>query len=105
MLSGFIYILVDKYQESLPPEYARIFAFDNFARTQKHVFAKALEMEQEDREYCVSAGSYVRLHVKEVPVAVAYRLQELVKTVPLIASGLLQHESKISVLHFRYVPL
>ncbi|XP_044511758.1 pre-rRNA-processing protein TSR1 homolog isoform X1 [Mangifera indica] len=87
-------------KESLPPEYARIFAFDNFARTQKHVFAKALEMEQEDREDCVPAGLYVRLHVEEVPVAVAYRLQELVKTVPLVASGLLQHESKISVLHF-----
>ncbi|KAF9601778.1 hypothetical protein IFM89_022946 [Coptis chinensis] len=30
-------------KESLPPEYARIFAFDNFTRTQKHVLAKALE--------------------------------------------------------------
>ncbi|XP_031254614.1 pre-rRNA-processing protein TSR1 homolog isoform X1 [Pistacia vera] len=87
-------------KESLPPEYARIFAFDNLARTQKHVFAKSLEMEQEDREDCVPASSFVRLHIKEVPVTVAYRLQELVKTVPLVASGLLQHESKMSVLHF-----
>ncbi|KAG9452918.1 hypothetical protein H6P81_005822 [Aristolochia fimbriata] len=49
-------------QESLPLDYARTFAFDNFSRTQKHVIAKALE--------------------------------------PVVACGLLQHESRMSVLHF-----
>ncbi|PQP93241.1 pre-rRNA-processing protein TSR1 homolog [Prunus yedoensis var. nudiflora] len=34
-------------KESLPLEYARIFAFDNFNRTQKNVLAKALDMEQQ----------------------------------------------------------
>ncbi|KAJ4702261.1 pre-rRNA-processing protein TSR1-like [Melia azedarach] len=87
-------------KESLPPEYARIFSFDNFARTQKHVFAKALKMEQDGTDDCVTAGSYVRLHIKEVPAGIAHRLCEIAKTVPLIASGLLQHESKMSVLHF-----
>ncbi|KAK4854055.1 hypothetical protein QYF36_018336 [Acer negundo] len=87
-------------KESLPPEYARIFAFDNFARTQKHVLKKALEIEQGNSDDCVPASSYVRLHIKEVPVGIAYRLCETAKTAPLIASGLLQHESKMSVLHF-----
>ncbi|KAH7523416.1 hypothetical protein FEM48_Zijuj06G0008700 [Ziziphus jujuba var. spinosa] len=87
-------------KESLPPEYARIFAFDNFARTQKHVLSKALDKEREDGDDCASASSYVRLHIKEVPSAVASKLCLLANTMPIIACGLLQHESKMSVLHF-----
>ncbi|KAL3845392.1 hypothetical protein ACJIZ3_002795 [Penstemon smallii] len=81
-------------KESLPPEYARIFAFDNFSRTKKHVFAKSL-----DEQETVPAGSYARLYIKEVPEGVASKLC-MSKTIPVIASGLLQHESKVSVLHF-----
>lgn len=95
--------LLNEYQESLPPEYARIFAFDNFARTQKLVLAKALDMEQENRDDCIPVSSYVRLHIKEVSNGVACKVCLMAKTVPLIASGLLQHESKMSVLHFRYL--
>ncbi|KAG7971506.1 hypothetical protein I3843_07G137300 [Carya illinoinensis] len=87
-------------KESLPPEYARIFAFDNFARTQRHVLANALDMEQGNRDDCVPASSYVRLHIKDIPNAIACKLCLLGKTVPVVASGLLQHESKMSVLHF-----
>lgn len=49
------------------------------------------------------ASSYVRLHIKEVPLSVASRLCDRSKISPVIACGLLQHESKISVLHFRYI--
>lgn len=87
-------------KESLPPEYAKIFAFDNFKRTQKHVLANALDVEQADRDDCVPAGTYVRLHVREVPTGVATGLCDLVKTLPIVSCGLLQHESKMSVLHF-----
>lgn len=87
-------------KESLPPEYARIFAFDNFARTQKHVLSNALDMEQENRDDCMPTGSYISLHIKEVPNGVACKLCSLAKTVPVVASGLLRHESKMSVLHF-----
>ncbi|XP_021902553.1 pre-rRNA-processing protein TSR1 homolog [Carica papaya] len=87
-------------KESLPPEYARIFAFDNFNRTQKHVLAQALEMEQGNRDDCVPASSYVRLHVKDIPLDLASKLCVLAKTSPVVACGLLQHESKMSVLHF-----
>ncbi|KAK4436352.1 Pre-rRNA-processing protein T [Sesamum alatum] len=86
-------------KESLPPEYARIFAFDNFPRTQKHVFAKALDMEQELSD-CIPAGSYAKLYIKDVQDGVASKLCMSAKKMPIIASGLLQHESKISVLHF-----
>ncbi|RAL50419.1 hypothetical protein DM860_016886 [Cuscuta australis] len=87
-------------KESLPPEYARIFAFDNFNRTQKHVLAKAQDMERNNATECIVAGSYVRLHISCVPIAAANKLCMLVKTMPVITCGLLQHESKISVLHF-----
>ncbi|XP_059634520.1 uncharacterized protein LOC132276897 [Cornus florida] len=87
-------------KESLPPDYARIFAFDNFKKTQKHVLAKSLDMEQGSADDCIPANSYVRLHIKGVPIGVASKLCVLAKTMPVIACGLLQHESKISVLHF-----
>ncbi|CAD5314654.1 unnamed protein product [Arabidopsis thaliana] len=87
--------------ESLPQDYARIFAFDNVARTQKLVLKQALKMEEEDRDDCVPIGSYVRLHIKEVPLGAASKLSSLVNTTkPIIGFGLLQHESKMSVLHF-----
>ncbi|TYK24600.1 pre-rRNA-processing protein TSR1-like protein [Cucumis melo var. makuwa] len=89
-------------QESLPQDYARIFEFNNISRTQKHVLAKALEIEQGNCDHCVASGSYLRLHVKEVPVGAASKLCELAKSMPITACGLLQHESKMSVLHFRY---
>ncbi|CAN6927569.1 unnamed protein product [Brassica oleracea] len=86
--------------ESLPQDYARIFAFDNLARTQKLVLKQALKMEEESRDDCVPTGSYVRLHIKEVPLVAASKLSSLVSSKPIIAFGLLQHESKMSVLHF-----
>ncbi|CAH8384164.1 unnamed protein product [Eruca vesicaria subsp. sativa] len=86
--------------ESLPQDYARIFAFDNLVRTQKLVLKQALKMEEESRDDCVPTGSYVRLHIKEVPIVAASKLSFLVNTRPIIAFGLLQHESKMSVLHF-----
>ncbi|KAG6592850.1 Pre-rRNA-processing protein TSR1-like protein, partial [Cucurbita argyrosperma subsp. sororia] len=87
-------------QESLPQDYARIFEFSNISRTQKHVLAKALELEQGNRDDCVASSSYLRLHVKEVPIGAASKLCELAKSMPITACGLLQHESKMSVLHF-----
>ncbi|GJM84905.1 hypothetical protein PR202_ga00618 [Eleusine coracana subsp. coracana] len=86
-------------KESLPPEYARIFAFDNFTRTQKHILAKVSELDRDTKD-CAQVGSYVRLHVKNVPTDVASKLCHPARRIPLAVSGLLQHESKMSVLHF-----
>ncbi|XP_012464860.2 uncharacterized protein LOC105783761 [Gossypium raimondii] len=87
-------------KESLPPEYARIFAFDSFARTQKHVVAKALKVEQEGRDDCAPVGSFARFYIKEVPFHAASNLCAASRTAPIVLCGLLQHESKMSVLHF-----
>ncbi|EPS69910.1 hypothetical protein M569_04851, partial [Genlisea aurea] len=86
-------------KESLPPDYARIFSFDNFTRTQKHVLARVRDSEK-DIDECVPAGSYAKLYVKGLKVDVASKLRASAERAPVIASGLLQHESKISVLHF-----
>lgn len=86
-------------KESLPLEYAKIFAFDNFTRTRKHVLAKALERDQ-SKDDTVSPGTYARLYIKEIPQAVASTLCLRAKMMPIITCGLLQHESKMSVLHF-----
>jgi len=86
-------------KESLPPDYARIFAFDNFTRTQKHVFAKIAELDGGMKD-CAQVGSYVRLYVKNVPTDIASKLCQPSRRIPVVVSGLLQHESKMSVLHF-----
>lgn len=87
-------------QESLPPEYARIFNFDNFTKTQKHVLAKAQKIDQDHVDGSVQVGSYVRLHIKDVPVDLASKMHHFSQRIPVVACGLLQHESKMSVLHF-----
>eukprot|EP01018_Ginkgo_biloba_P009491 Gb_29644 [translate_table: standard] len=87
-------------KESLPQEYARIFAFDNFARTHKHVLAKAKDVDNGSVDGCVNVGAYVRLHIKGVPLDVATKYLHTYKKQPVVACGLLQHESKMSVLHF-----
>ncbi|XP_020108456.1 pre-rRNA-processing protein TSR1 homolog [Ananas comosus] len=87
-------------KESLPPEYARIFAFDNFSRTQKHAFVKVQQLDRGTTNDCAQVGSFVRLHVKHVPVEAASTACHLSKRLPVVACGLLQHESKMSVLHF-----
>ncbi|KAI3950802.1 hypothetical protein MKW92_042486 [Papaver armeniacum] len=87
-------------KETLPPDYARLFEFENFARTQKAVLAKAQDIEQSSNDESVPTGTYVRLHVKEVLSDVASKLREASRRFPVIACGLLQHESKMSVLHF-----
>ncbi|KAH0455585.1 hypothetical protein IEQ34_015617 [Dendrobium chrysotoxum] len=87
-------------QESLPQEYARIFNFDNFTKTQNHVLAKALKIDQGDEDSSVQVGSYVRLHLKDVAVDLASKIYNLSQRFPMVACGLLQHESKMSVLHF-----
>ncbi|CAN6340232.1 unnamed protein product [Urochloa humidicola] len=86
-------------KESLPPEYARIFAFDNFTHTQKHVLTKMAELDGGTKD-CALVGSYVRLYVTNVPTDIATKLCHPSRRIPVVVSGLLQHESKMSVLHF-----
>ncbi|KAI3834390.1 hypothetical protein MKW92_050671 [Papaver armeniacum] len=83
-----------------PREYARIFSFRNYKATQKCVLENARDIGQRTLDECIPVGSYARIHVKDVSVSVALRLCSLVKSKHVVASGLLEHESKMSVLHF-----
>ncbi|XP_024515686.1 pre-rRNA-processing protein TSR1 homolog [Selaginella moellendorffii] len=84
-------------KESLPADYARIFAFDNFNRTMKHVTKKASCV---DEAFSACTGSFVRLHIRNFSSSVAASLLESYRTCPLVACGLFQHESKMTVVHF-----
>eukprot|EP00250_Pteridium_aquilinum_P012088 c20503_g1_i1 orf=59-2500(+) len=87
-------------KESLPQEYGRIFSFENFQRTQKNVFAKADEVDEGRVAGSVHLGAYVRLHVKDLSSSSALKVQSTYTETPLVVCGLLQHESKMSVVHF-----
>ncbi|ESO91202.1 hypothetical protein LOTGIDRAFT_105531 [Lottia gigantea] len=77
-------------KENLPSDYARIFQFDKFKMTRK----KVLNQQNDDG---VLPGWYITLHVDKVP-------KEFIETykpgTPVVLFGLLQHEQKMSVLHF-----
>eukprot|EP01061_Rhynchopus_euleeides_P005198 TRINITY_DN1442_c5_g1_i1.p1 TRINITY_DN1442_c5_g1~~TRINITY_DN1442_c5_g1_i1.p1 ORF type:complete len:839 (+),score=398.05 TRINITY_DN1442_c5_g1_i1:150-2519(+) len=79
--------------ESLPIDYARIFKFENFKRAQK------LSVATPDGKV-VESDTYVTVTLKNVPLAFLEVLEPRLDA-PLIASGLLKHEQKYSVLHFR----
>ncbi|KAJ6653116.1 hypothetical protein lerEdw1_010078 [Lerista edwardsae] len=79
-------------KENLPRDYARIFQFQDFSRTRKHVFQQ-LEREESDG---AAVGWYVTLHLCNVPASVAesFRQRE-----PLALFTLLPYEQKMSVLN------
>ncbi|CAI7789593.1 unnamed protein product, partial [Closterium sp. NIES-53] len=89
-------------KESLPPEYARIFSFDNWKRTQKAAEERAAAVDRGEVPGSVGAGTFVRLHIMNVPCFEAERLQHEAanRGLPLVVTGLLQHEVRMTVLHF-----
>ncbi|XP_067165948.1 pre-rRNA-processing protein TSR1 homolog isoform X2 [Apteryx mantelli] len=78
-------------KENLPRDYARIFQFQDFSRTRKHIFRQIEETEG------ASVGWYVTLHVCNVPVSV---MESFKDGRPLVLFSLLPHEQKMSVLNF-----
>ncbi|XP_030328789.1 pre-rRNA-processing protein TSR1 homolog isoform X2 [Strigops habroptila] len=80
-------------KENLPRDYARIFQFQDFSRTRKHLFR---QIEKEESEGA-SVGWYVTLHLCNVPVSVMESFKE---GKPLVLFSLLPHEQKMSVLNF-----
>eukprot|EP00884_Botryococcus_braunii_P001387 jgi/Botrbrau1/11249/Bobra.0038s0021.1 len=93
-------------KEGLPRDYARIFAFENPRRTQKRAIAAQQSVGGPGDPHGVAAGTYVEVHLANVPQAAAAALVQRVgaslqgKAVPLVAFGLLQHEGMLSVLNF-----
>jgi len=93
-------------KESLPQEYARVFAFENFTRA----FKRAAEAQRQAGDlsdpHGVESGVLARVHVsgmdKATSAAVLQRVGEATQggRPPLVAVGLMQHECKLSVAHF-----
>lgn len=77
--------------ENLPRDYARIFQFEDFKRTERAVRRRA-----EEEGGAIPAGTRVTVYLKDVPKGAA----EQSASRPLIAFSLLQHEHKKSVTHF-----
>ncbi|XP_066495858.1 pre-rRNA-processing protein TSR1 homolog [Tiliqua scincoides] len=79
-------------KENLPRDYARIFQFQDFFRTRKHVF-RQLEKDDDDG---AMVGWYVTLHLCNVPISVMKSFQQ---REPLVLFTLLPYEQKMSVLN------
>ncbi|KAK7005940.1 Bms1-type G domain-containing protein [Favolaschia claudopus] len=75
--------------ENLPRDYARIFQFEDFKRTERGVRRRANE-----EPVIAEPGTRVTVYVRDVP-------QEATATAnPVVLFALLQHEHKVSVLNF-----
>ncbi|KAI0001276.1 ribosome biogenesis protein tsr1 [Russula compacta] len=77
--------------ENLPRDYARIFQFEDFKRTERAVRRRA-----EEEGGTVPVGTRVTIYLKDVPRDAAEQSSRR----PFIAFSLLQHEHKKSVVHF-----
>ncbi|KAJ8280793.1 hypothetical protein GJAV_G00059030 [Gymnothorax javanicus] len=77
--------------ENLPPDYSRIFQFQNFERSRRRILNEASQ--QEDG---AMVGWYVILHIEDVPPSVIESFQA---GRPLVLVSLLPHEQKMSVMH------
>lgn len=91
-------------KESLPREYAKIFAFENPKRAHKH--ARARLDAGRNVEGVVSKGQYVKIFISNVTWEQASRLSDYASNeateqlLPYAVFGLLQHETKMSLLNF-----
>ncbi|KAG7446542.1 ribosome biogenesis protein tsr1 [Guyanagaster necrorhizus] len=74
--------------ENLPRDYARIFQFEDYKRTERNVRRRA-----EQETTVVEPGTRITLYINGVP-------EEAAKCSPLTLFSLLQHEHKVSVLNF-----
>eukprot|EP01065_Artemidia_motanka_P022435 TRINITY_DN2662_c0_g1_i1.p1 TRINITY_DN2662_c0_g1~~TRINITY_DN2662_c0_g1_i1.p1 ORF type:complete len:802 (+),score=245.02 TRINITY_DN2662_c0_g1_i1:158-2563(+) len=78
--------------ESLPLDYARIFKFQDFRRTKKVAVAASADGD-------VSVDTYVCVILRAVPIGFMEAWQSRSEGV-LVASALLMHEHKYTVMHF-----
>jgi pre-rRNA-processing protein TSR1 len=82
-------------KENLPSDFSRIFQFENFNRTRRRVLKESCD----DDGIGADVGSFVRIHVKNVPRELFKFYESHSLTKPLVLYGLLQHEQKMSVLN------
>ncbi|KAF8481485.1 ribosome biogenesis protein tsr1, partial [Gautieria morchelliformis] len=79
--------------ENLPEDYAKIFQFEDYRRTERAIRRRA----EEETSTTVDSGSRVTVYLKNVPQSVIQNLNSLG---PFVMFALLQHEHKTSVLNF-----
>ncbi|KZT43504.1 ribosome biogenesis protein tsr1 [Sistotremastrum suecicum HHB10207 ss-3] len=79
--------------ENLPRDYAKIFQFEDFKRTERRITKNAAE-----EDGTVQPGTRVVLYLKNVPRSVyeSYHADS-----PFVLFGLFKHEHKNTVLHFK----
>ncbi|EGD80660.1 hypothetical protein PTSG_01250 [Salpingoeca rosetta] len=86
-------------REDLPPQYARIFKFKNFDHTRRRAI-KDLATQDSDEElqpFLVGEGTYVTVCIADVPEDYP---QSVDINMPLVLWVLMEHENKMSVVHF-----
>jgi len=76
-------------KENLPHDYAKIFQFSNFRRTQRHII---------ENNTGVDPDQYISVYLKDIHMN---QFANHPKNCPLIISGLLKHENRISIVNFQ----
>lgn len=93
-------------KEQLPPDYASLFQFRNLAATRKRVLARAKkdaeEASRKEAANFASAGRKVYVLLLNVPAETRNTICSLLRAGgrPVVASGMLRHENRRSVVHF-----
>ena len=93
-------------KEDLPMDYARVFAFENFKRAHRRAIEIASKVNKDGGSKGADVGTYVCVHVCHVPTATALAAVERIRASaqglrpPVSVWGLLNHETKLSVLNF-----
>lgn len=89
-------------KEQLPRPYSRLFQFADLGATRKRVLAEAEKTASGSGRVDARAGRIVKLSLIDVPVEVAHRIGEVVacRRMPVVASTMLRHENRRSVVHF-----
>lgn len=93
-------------KEQLPQEYASLFQFRNLAATRKQVLSKAKKDGEEaargEMPNFVGPGRKVYMHLENVPTDAMNAICALLRTGnrAIVASGMLRHENRRSVVHF-----
>ena len=93
-------------KESLPREYAKIFAFENPVKAHKQAKTRLRALPGKAKEGIVMKGEYVKLVFSGIPEEKAQNLAQLFsasssdRSTPYVLFGLLQHETKMSLMNF-----
>ncbi len=89
-------------KEQLPRKYARLFQFRNLKATRKRVLAQAAAVgAKSDTPNFAKPGSRVLVHIVGLSEENVAKIGDIIgKGEILVASGMLKHENKMSVVHF-----